>query len=455
MKVLVATAEFSPLVRTGGLGDAVAGLSRALQRSGADVTVALPRYPAVAGLGSRGPGAGPAPAVYRAAHEGLPLLLVDDPDAFDRSGTPYGPTPGSEHEDSWWRWGRFGLAVAELAAGFDVLHLHDAHTGAAALLGAVPAVFTVHNPAHPVLGPLAEAAELLGVGGAATAPESGSLEWYGRANYLKAGLVGSAQATTVSPTFAAELGGTPEESFGLGAIIRSLDPPLVGILNGIDAAEWDPAADPRLPEPFSAGDLSGRAAAREALLDRAGLDDGVVFGNVGRVSAQKGFPIFDPVVAELIAEGLRFVMVGNGDLDPMVDAWEARHPGAVAHLPFGDEMARLTFGGADAYLMPSSFEPSGLGQLYAMQYGCPPVVRFTGGLADSVTDVDEHPERGTGLGFRPYLPAELAKTVRRAMRYRVGFPDLWDEMQRRGMETDWSWARRAREYLDVFEQVAG
>ncbi len=454
LRVLVATAELSPLARTGGLGDAVAGLSRALLDSGVAVTVAMPRYPSLADLGEAGAAAGPARAVYRHDLDGLPLALVDDPPAFDRPGTPYGPAPGEEHVDSWWRWGRFALAVAELAADADVVHLQDAHTGAAALLSPAPSVFTVHNPAHPVLGPLLDAGMLLDVGGDATAPE-GALEWYGKANYLKAGLVGASQATTVSPTFAVELAGPPEESFGLGDVIRSLTPPLAGILNGIDAASWDPAADPLLPAPFSAGDLDGRAAARAALLKRASLDDGTLFGNVGRVSAQKGYPILDAAIDELVAEGFRFVQVGSGDLDPMVDAWVQRHPAAVAHFEFADDLARLTFGGADAYLMPSRFEPSGLGQLYAMRYGCPPVVRLTGGLADTVVDVDEDPGAGTGIGFRPYLPAEAAKSIRRAMRYREAFPELWAGMQKRGMTEDLSWARRAGEYVALYRSVTG
>ncbi len=454
MRVLVATAELSPLARTGGLGDAVAGLSRALMEAGVDVTVVMPRYRSLAGIGQPGPGAGPAGAVYRHDFDGLPVVLVDDPEAFDRPGTPYGPAPGREHGDSWWRWGRFALAVAELAADADVVHLQDAHTGVVALLTDVPSVFTVHNPAHPVLGPLLDAGMLLGVGGDATAPE-GALEWYGQANYLKAGLVGAAQATTVSPTFAVELAGPPEESFGLGDVIRSLDPPLAGILNGIDASSWDPSSDPLLPAPFSSDDLGGRTATRAELLKRAGLDDGMLFGNVGRVSAQKGYPILDASIDELVAEGLRFVQVGNGDLDAMVDAWVARHPQAIAHFEFADDLARLTFGGADAYLMPSQFEPSGLGQFYAMRYGCPPVVRFTGGLADSVVDVDEDPANGNGIGFRPYLPAEAAKTIRRAMRYREAFPALWAGMQRRGMGEDLSWARRAGEYVALYRRLVG
>ncbi len=452
LRVVVATAELSPLARTGGLGDAVAGLSRALQRAGIDVMVAMPRYPDLADIGEPGAGAGPARAVYRGAYQGLPLALIDDPEAFDRPGTPYGPSPGMEHGDSWWRWGRFALAVAEVAEDADLVHLQDAHTGAVALISPVPCVFTVHNPAHPVLGPLLDAGMLLDVGGDATAPE-GALEWYGRANYLKAGLVGSAQATTVSPTFAMELAGPADESFGLGDVVRALDPPLAGILNGIAAEQWDPATDPLLPAPFSADDLAGRTAARAALVKRAGLSDGTVFGNVGRVSAQKGYPILDGSIDDLVAEGFRFVQVGNGDLDEMVDAWADRHPRAVAHFAFDDDIARLTFGGADAYLMPSRFEPSGLGQLYAMRYGCPPVVRLTGGLADTVVDLDEAPGSGTGFGFRPYLVAEAAKTIRRAMRYHQAFPDLWAAMQRRGMSEDLSWQRRAREYVDLYRAV--
>lgn len=449
MRILFVTAEYSPLARTGGLGDAVAGLAEALARSGLEVQVALPRYRALLDVGvPAGDG------VWAAERNGVEVRLVDDAESFDRPGGLYGPAPGEEFTDSWRRWGRFAVAAARLAVGSDVVHLHDPHAGATALLSPVPSVFTVHNPAHPVLGPLEESLALLGLGPAFGAP-SGPLEWFGKANYLKAGLVGATRVTTVSPGFARELAGGPEESFGLGDVVRSLPAPLVGILNGIDAAAWQPDVDPLLPAPFAAGDLSGRAASRDALLERTGLDDGTLFGMVGRMSGQKGIPLIDPPLADLVADGLRFVAVGNGDLDDTVDAWVARHPRAVAHLPFDDEAARLTFAGSDAYLMPSRFEPSGLGQLYAMRYGAPPVVRLTGGLADSVVDIDEDPTGGTGIGFRPYLPAELAKSVRRAIRYHGTFPEEWRQMQIRGMTHDWSWDRRAAEYVEVYESALG
>jgi starch synthase len=453
MRILMASAEFSPLARTGGLGDAVAGLAAALADLGHEVAVAIPRYADLGAVGEEEPGpVGPAAAVSRSRHDGVTVLAVADPPAFGRPGI-YGPSPGLSYDDSWWRWGRFAAAAAALAEGYDVLHLHDAHTGAAALLADTPSVFTVHNPAHPVTGPLDEVAELLDLDPEHIQPY-GALEWYGVANYLKAGIVAADRASTVSPTFAAELAGDPAESFGLGDLVRGLAHPMVGILTGIDEDAYDPARDPHLPAPFSPARLAGRARVRKALVKRAGLAAGTIFGNVGRVSAQKGILLLDPVLDELVAEGFRFVAVGNGDLDHVVDRWVREHPGAIAHLPFDDQAARLVFGGADAYLMPSTFEPSGLGQLYAMRYGCPPVVRFTGGLADSVVDVDEHPDRGNGFGFRVALPEELAKTVRRAMRLHAAEPGTWASLQRAGMEADWSWRRRAGEYLELYAAAA-
>ena len=442
MRVLVASAEYSPLARTGGLGDAVAGMCRALAESGVTVTVAVPRYRWLKELGEPGPGAGPAAAIYHAERDGCALLLVDDPPSFDRPGDVYGPEPGTGYEDSWERWGRFALAVAALAEGQDVLHVQDAHPGAAVTLTTVPAVFTIHNPAYPVLGPIGQVLDLLEVDDAAP------FEWFGQANYLKAGLVGARQASTVSPTFARQLGGSDDESFGLGDVVRSLERPLAGILNGIDVTRWDPQGDPWLPQPFSAADPAGRAAARAALLDLAGLDDGIVFGNVGRVSDQKGFGLLDEPLDDLVADGFRLVVVGNGDLDELVDAWVERYPHAVAHLEFSDQPARLTFGGADAYLMPSKFEPSGLGQLYAMRYGCPPVVRLTGGLADSVAD------GVTGIGFEEYEPEALARAVRRAMEMCRDEPDEWAACRRRGMEADFSWRAQAGKYVELYEGVA-
>ncbi len=452
MKILMAAAEFSPLARTGGLGEAIGGLSHALARAGHAVTVAIPRYRHLQDLGEAR--AGDDGVRFEVEVDGVSVWLIDEPEAFDRPGI-YGPQPGTGYDDQWFRFGRFSARVRELSESFDVVHLHDAHAAAAALHNPAPTVFTIHNAAYSILGPLPEVGALLdlqplelGLGG--------PIEWYGQANFLKAGIARAFRVTTVSPTFARQLLEDPTISGGLQGVLRSRADGVAGILNGIDTRSWDPRTDPSLPAPFSPGRLRGRAMARSALLEQAGLDPGsVLFGNVGRMAEQKGIGLLDPSLPELVEEGLRLVLVGNGELDHVVDGWAERFPEAVWHAPYDEGLARLVSAGTDAYLMPSRFEPCGLGQMYAMRYGSVPVVRLTGGLADSVIDLDEHPADGTGFGFRSFLPESLAKTVRRAMRvFRKSRSD-WRRLQRNGMHRDFSWDRAAAQYLDVYDSVLG
>jgi starch synthase len=228
----------------------------------------------------------------------------------------------------------------------------------------------------------------------------------------------------------------------------------VGILNGIDDRSWDPAADPTLPKRFSIRRLRARAACRAELIAAAGIDDGVVLGNVGRMSFQKGLDLLEPLLAPAIEAGVRLVLVGNGELDLAVDEWVQAHPGMVAHLPYSEPLARLVSAGVDAYLMPSAFEPSGLGQLYAMRYGAPPIVHFVGGLADSVVDLDEDPDEATGFGFRSFTPDALESAIGRAITTYAERPRVWRALQVRGMTRDWSWDARAAEYEDVYVRAA-
>jgi len=450
VKILIAAAECSPLARTGGLGEAVFGLASALVRRGEDVTVAMPRYRHLADAGT--PVTEPTDARL-IDNQGVRVLALEDPQAFDREGI-YGPTPGTVYEDEWWRWGRFAARIAELAGSYDLLHLHDGQPAPAVLLTDTPSVLTVHNSAYPLLGPLKEAATLLGVD-AIHRRLGGSLEWYGHANYLKAGIAGANQVTTVSPSFAKQLSEDAEVSSGLSEVIKWLDHPVVGILNGIDVDNWTPSTDPVLAAPFTPGRPSGKKANKQALLKEAGLDDGFLLGNVGRMTEQKGLGLLDTDLDTLVEEGCRLVLVGNGDLDDTVDGWTKRHPQAVWHSVYNEEIARKVFAGSDAYLMPSRFEPCGLGQMYAMRYGSIPIARLTGGLADTVIDLDEAPSASTGFGFRFFDSRELVKTIRRARRIHDRSRSLWRTMQRRGMETDWSWDRAAGEYLEVYRSTVG
>ncbi len=444
MKILFASAELSPFVRTGGLGNAVAGLAHALSANH-DVTVAVPGY-----RDANAPGRKIKGQPWKMHKDrGVEALFWLDP-SFDRPGI-YGPDAASSYDDNWERFARFSVAVAKIADGFDVVHLHDGHVGAVALKTVVPTVFTIHNASYPMVGPLGPAVEALGLGPKASVL-GGDIEWFGGANFLKAGIVGATQATTVSPGHAKELA-VDETSFGLGGIIRGLFRPIVGVLNGIDTDDWDPSRDPDLPEAFTTSKLAGRSASRTALLAKYRLDDGFILGNVGRISGQKGLGLVDYDLDALVGEGARFVFMGNGDLDPLVDGWADRHPTAVAHVPFDEPGSRLVFAGSDAYLMPSQYEPCGLGQIYGMRYGCPTIAHFTGGLEDTVFDIDEDPENGTGFVFRSFQHPSLAKTIRRAMHYQASIPELWRTVQVNGMKRDWSWDARAVEYEAIYESV--
>jgi starch synthase len=448
VKILHATAELSPFVRTGGLGDAAGGLARALARKGHEVTVAVPAYADLSPFGLHVPG-GEDRTWVELEDDILTVLARRDDDAFDRPGV-YGPTPGSAYDDNWWRYGRFAAAVAELAGDFDLVHLHDPHAGAAAMLIERPTVYTIHNASHHLLGPFDEAAALLGVDG----DRALDMEWYGRANYLKAGIVAADRVTTVSHSHASELG-AEETSFGLAGVVASIDHPISGILNGIDATLWNPEADDVLPAEFNVHDMSGRAKVRGALLDDTGLEDGMVFGNVGRMARQKGLDLLDPIIGHLVDRGMRLILIGNGELDVMVDGWVDEHPGRIIHLPYSEEWARLVSAGADAYLMPSEFEPCGLGQIYAMRYGAPPIVHMTGGLADSVVDLDADPARATGFGYTDHSAAGLEAAIVRAMDVFGQDRETWRWLQHNGMSIDWSWAARSEEYLAVYDAASG
>ena len=445
MRILFVAAEFAPYVRTGGLGNAVAGLAHAVAADH-EVTVAIPGY-----RDADMPGRKVAGRPWRRHREGNVEVLFWLDESFDRPGV-YGPDPSSSYDDNWERFARFSVAVSELAGEFDVIHLHDGHVGAIALTTSVPSVFTIHNASYPMIGPLGPSIEIFGLSPKASVM-GGDMEWFGEANYLKAGIVGATQATTVSPGHARELN-VDALSFGLGGIIRGLFRPILGVVNGIDTDDWDPKTDPMLPKPFSAADLTGRSASRAALLKhvrprrrvfarqcRVGCRDRRASASSNTISQRWWTRVPDSSSWE------------TETWIALVDSWVERHPKAVVHVPFDEPASRLIFAGSDAYLMPSQYEPCGLGQIYAMRYGSPPIAHFTGGLEDTVFDIDEDPTNGTGFVFRSFDHPSLTKTIRRAMRYRLAMPGLWNRIQTNGMTYDWSWSARATEYEAIYESV--
>lgn len=482
MRIAFIAAECEPWAKTGGLADVVDALARALGRLPAGpsrpVEVFLPRYRGVrvpAGSPSRelevvDPGVPSGRTTVRLVEvtaNGYRLRLVDHPPAFDRPGI-YGDGP-TDYPDSGWRFGllcRAALtALAVEAPPVDVLHLHDWHACPAAIfretafagtsIRRAAVVLTLHNLAYHGWLPAASLGQLgLASGDGVVAADAPGLD------LLRAGIERAEMVTTVSPTFAREAL-TPGAGFGLEDALAACGDRFVGILNGLDPEVWNPATDPALAAPYSASDLEGKAICRRALLDELGLDPadpGPVAAMIGRLDPQKGFDLLTGAAADVLAAGGRLVVLGTGNSELVADLHRlaASRPDRIALVErFDRDLARRIYAGADLFLMPSRFEPCGQGQMIALRYGTPPIVRRTGGLADTVVDVTADPARGTGFVFEAAEPAALAAACRRAFELRGdGRPAAWLELVRRGMAVDFAWERRsAPEYLRVYERA--
>jgi len=387
---------------------------------------------------------------------------VDVPAAFDRDGF-------YDFPDDPWRFAVFcRAALAALkrdGTPLDVLHVHDWHTGPALIERArgeaagdpfftgMAVTLTLHNLAYHGWTGLDHLADLgLAAGDALAGANPAGID------LLLTAIERSEIANTVSPGFAAEAL-TPDFGMGLDATLRGLGDRFFGILNGIDPDVWDPATDPALAAPFSRADTSGKAACRRDLLARNGMDpddDGVVLGMIGRMDPQKGFDLLAGGIDELLADGTRVIVQGSGHAslaDPF-RALAAANPGRVALIErFDRDMARRIYAGADLFLMPSRFEPCGQGQMIALRYGTVPVVRRTGGLADSVVDVTASPRTGTGFVFDEATPAALVAAVRRAAALRADAP-AWAALRDRGMAVDFNWVTgSAPRYLEAYRRA--
>jgi starch synthase len=287
------------------------------------------------------------------------------------------------------------------------------------------------------------------------------LEFYGRLNFLKGGLVFSDLLTTVSRTYAAEIR-TAEFGNGLEGVLEERVQDLHGVVNGIDYEQWNPAKDSALPRPYSAGEPEGKVACREALRRELGLDDvglngapGPIVAMVTRLAGQKGLDLALESLPGLLDAGCRVALLGSGEAS-LEEAWiqaAARHPGTVAvRIGYDTELASRMYAGADCFLMPSRYEPCGLAQLIALRYGAVPVVRRTGGLADTVTEFDPARRTGTGFLFDEFSVDGLLDAVRRAS---AAFPrpELWSALVKNGMTEDFSWDASAREYAQLYKKV--
>ena len=476
MKIVQAAAELFPYVKTGGLADAAGSLARTLADHGHEVSVFLPGYRAV--LEHRD-AAGATRKLNLKIEMGdvfltgevrvfspgknLTVYLICREEFFDRRGL-YG-NGERDFEDNHDRFIFFSKAVVEtlrlLEMQADVVHCHDWQTALLPVLLryaershgltlAMKTVCTIHNIAFQGIFPLRSfyrtnlPDDLLGIDG---------LEYYGQISMLKGGILFADRVTTVSPRYAKEIQ-TAEFGCGLEGVVATRADDLTGLLNGIDSAVWNPATDSHLPARYSAGNLAGKQACRAQLLKMHGLDakfKGPVFGMVCRFTEQKGLDFILANKNFFLGENCRLIVLGSGEkrYEEALHDLAAAAPDRISiSLRLDEPMSHLIEAGSDFFLMPSLFEPCGLNQMYSQAYGTVPLVSRVGGLVDTVTDADEEPETGSGLCFSPTI-AGLEDGLQRALKLFADKPRL-AAVQQRGMKKDFSWAKAALAYEELY-----
>jgi len=489
LRVLLVASEASPFAKTGGLGDVAAALPRALRALGHDVRILMPHYRGVERHGSGirvvvprlevpvGDRLVEGALLGTETSAGVPVYFLRQDHYFDRDGL-YG-AGDEDFPDNCERFVFFCRGALEALIALDgqgreawrpqIIHANDWQTGLTSVylrtlyrdhpaLGGAATVFTIHNLAYQGVF-WHHDMPMTGLGWDVFTPAG--LEFYGKVNFLKGGLVFSDLLTTVSRTYAAEIR-TAEFGNGLEGVLEERAQDLHGVVNGIDYEQWNPAKDPALPRAYSPGEPEGKVACREALRRELGLDElgldrapGPLVVMVTRLAGQKGLDLALESLPGMLDAGCRVALLGSGETS-LEEAWiqaAARHPGLVAaRIAYDPALASRMYAGADCVLIPSRYEPCGLTQLIALRYGAVPVVRRTGGLADTVTEFDPARRTGTGFLFDELSADALLDAVRRAA---AAFrrPELWSALVKNAMTEDFSWDASAREYAQLYRKV--
>ncbi len=477
MKICFATSECVPFVKTGGLADVSGALPVALDSLGCEVKLFLPLYQSIQTLKHD--------LVFSSDIAGIPVDIGSRSYTFD---TWYGNLNGSgvdvhlidcphfyhrpstytNHPDEGERFIFLQHAIFKVLQRYgwspDVFHCNDWQTALMpallrheydwdALFEGSASVFSIHNIAYQ--GRFAPS--VFGVAGLDSQPfeVGGPYEMHGAFCFMKPGILFADKVTTVSKTYAHEIQ-TPELGADMQDVLKARSYDLLGVLNGIDDEEWNPETDPHIPQNYTAATLEKKSENKRRLLERFGLPYNPavpLLGIVSRLAVQKGFELLQPILNTLIErEGVQLVMLGSGEhgYEEFFRQAAARYPQNVGvYIGFHDELSHWIEAGSDMFLMPSRYEPCGLNQMYSLRYGTIPIVRKTGGLADTVMDYHEYHREGNGFSFVDFTPFALFTSVMRALRV-FRDPEKWTAMQRRGMASDFSWDTSARQYMDIY-----
>ena len=480
LRICLATSEVTPFAKTGGLADVTSALSAFLHEAGHEVRVLMPRYPRVDEVAEDiSPVKGLQDLSIRIGNEtfrysidvttlpggNLPVYLLRCPALYARDGIY------TQDRDEHVRFIMLSRAAIEMCqhTGFapDIFHCHDWHTALIPiylktiyawdkLFAATRSVLTIHNIGYQGIFPASYYHDL-GFDGATEYLHQEDLG-RGRINFMKTGILYADLITTVSPTYAREIQGE-EYGMGLDGLLRQRSGSVIGILNGVDYTEWNPASDPLIPAKFHARRMTGKAKCKLALLAELGLEQDAnrpLIGIVSRLVGQKGIELIEEVIPYMLERrDFAMAILGNGEqrYEDFFYWLQKRFPNRVCfYRGFNNRLAHWIEAGSDMFLMPSLYEPCGLNQMYSLKYGTLPIVRETGGLADSVELVNPAAETGTGIVFKDYNAQGLSWAVDQALNL-YAKPKLWRKIMKNGMAKDYSWERQGEIYIELFRHL--
>lgn len=468
-----------PFAKTGGLADVVGTLPLEIASYGEEVICFLPKYKKIEArrwplkeavdrlqipVGSEVETG----RIFRFDDpSGIRVFFIDQPEYFSRDelyGTPLGDYPDNDRRFIFFQRGVLE-ALRKLGLQPDIIHCHDWQTGLIAtylktlyandpLFAKTKSVFTIHNLAYQGNFP-PDSLSLTGLGWEEFRMER--LEFYGKVSFLKGALVYSDALTTVSPRYAQEIQ-TKEFGCGMEGVLQTRREDLIGIVNGIDPKEWNPEKDADIPAHFSLKRIEGKAKCKEALQKENHLEVKSrvpLLGIITRLADQKGLDILAPAMDEIMKRGAQLVLLGTGDekYHQIFKALAREYPRQLGvHILFDAKMAKRIYAASDIFLMPSRYEPCGLGQLISLRFGTVPLVRETGGLADTVADFDPATGEGTGFVFKEYETRAFLKVLDRALEV-YGNAKLWSKLVANGMKQDFSWHASAKKYVELYERI--